>query len=113
VERRWGERQAANANVRLRSRAGVPVPGRLINVSASGALIATRLPAPVLSNLEVLVGSDRFGRQSDVSIPGQVIRRTPDGLAVEWIEFAPEPLRSLMGSLPVLTKGGAKVDERH
>jgi hypothetical protein len=103
VERRWGERQDANATVRLRNRAGAAVPGRLINVSASGALIATHLPAPVLSNLEVLVSADRVGRDSAVAIPGQVIRRTPDGLAVEWIEFAPEPLRALMDSISANT----------
>ena len=109
MERRWGERQVANASVRLRSRAGAPVPGRLINVSASGALIATRLPAPVLSNLEVLVSTDHVGRDIDVSIPGQVIRRTPNGLAVEWFEFAPEPLRCLIGSMPADRNGGSNM----
>jgi hypothetical protein len=77
-----------------------------VNVSASGALIATRLPAPVLSNLEVLVRSNRVGRDSDLCIPGQVIRRTPEGLAVEWFEFAPESLRALLGSLPAASQGG-------
>lgn len=112
MERRWGERQHANASVRLRSRSGAPVPGRLINVSASGALIATHLPAPVLSKLEVLLGADGFGRDRTASIPGQVIRQTPEGLAVEWIEFAPEPLRYLMGSMPDVSQGSTEVDER-
>ncbi len=112
MERRWGERQDANANVRLRSRAGALVPGRLINVSASGALIATHLPAPVLSNLEVLLAADGFGRGRADSIPGQVIRQTPEGLAVEWFELAPEPLRPLLGSTPAVPQAGAKLDER-
>ena len=79
----------------VRTRNGVTVQGRVLNVSASGALIRGLLQVPL--HTQVLVQIDAPGRLAGrISLAGEIARQTPEGFAVEWSEFAPQALRDLV-----------------
>jgi hypothetical protein len=95
MEHRWGARHAADHAVQLRTRDGVASQGRVVDVSISGALIATLMPAPTLSYIRVFLASDQPDRRARTMIEGQVVRHTAEGFALEWCEFAPDAVRAL------------------
>lgn len=79
----------------VRARNGVTVEGRVLNVSASGALIRGVMQVPV--HTQVLVQIDAPSRLAGrISLAGEIVRITGDGFAVEWSEFAPQALRDLV-----------------
>jgi hypothetical protein len=67
----------------------------LHDVSISGAFIASPLPAPLLSYVQVQFTTADHGYQFGTAVEGQVVRRTPQGFALEWCEFAPEVVSTL------------------
>jgi hypothetical protein len=90
MEHRWGARLKAEIPVLLKTRGGVIGAGCIKDFSVSGAFIATTLPIAVLSQVNVTFRSGRRNTHSTGSstFEAQVVRRTPDGFAVEWCEFA-------------------------
>jgi len=99
MEHRWGHRLEVNQPVRLRVRGGQWVSGRIRNASISGAFITSRLSVMPLSHITVRFPGSR-GKQSEEraaqELQGQVVRSTRAGLAVEWLEFAPTRVRTLI-----------------
>jgi PilZ domain len=95
MEHRWGNRHDTNKSVRLRTAGGAAAQGRVLNVSVSGAFVSTHLPAPVLSHIQVSFEVGHWDGEP-ATIDAQVIRRTAQGLALEWTEFAPEAVWALM-----------------
>lgn len=69
--------------------------GQLREVSISGGFVRTTLPIRSLAyvSLEILVG----GRPS---IDGQVVRCTPEGIAIEWSEYSPWIVQLLADRTP-------------
>lgn len=96
MEHRWGHRRAVNRVVHVGTTNGVASPGRISNVSISGAFIVTPHPAPLYSYVQVQFTAMLQGKRSSTSVEGQVVRKDSDGLAIEWREFAPEAIRSLL-----------------
>jgi hypothetical protein len=80
MEHRCGERTIVRKHVRL-WRAGWDTVGLLTNASLSGAFIRTRLQARILSTVEIEI--------SDTRVPAYVVRNHPEGIGVEWLDFAP------------------------
>jgi hypothetical protein len=112
MEHRWGHRLAVNEPVRLRAQRGQWVRGRICNASISGAFIITRLSAAALSHVSIRFARSRGTKLEELQ--GQVVRSTREGLAIEWTEFAPTRVRTLMlipvfealGSIPVPSPAG-------
>src|SRR3569833_2059788 len=95
MEHRCGYRRSLEAVVLVRTRNGVTVQGRVLNVSASGVLIRGVLQVPL--HTPVLVQIDAPDRMAGrISLAGEISRQTPEGFAVEWSEFAPQALRDLV-----------------
>jgi hypothetical protein len=97
MEHRYGVRYLSAIEVSVRSHSGrVAARGRLLDVSISGAFVATSLSIAPLSSvtLEVtsVVASDRRWKP----IEAQVIRRTDHGLGIEWKELTPAALSQLV-----------------
>ena len=95
MEHRCVYRRTATAQVLIRRPDGVSGKGELRNISASGALLLTHLPAPLHAQVSVRF-TGRFGRQW---VSAHVVRQADDGLAVEWTEFSPDVVRQILVSL--------------
>ena len=84
MEHRFGWRYPCGAPVRISGGAGLAGEGLLLNVSMSGACIQTALDLPP----SALVSLTRI-REDDhtaVELLASVVRRTVDGVGVEWCE---------------------------
>lgn len=95
MEHRCGYRRTATAQVMVRRPDGVAGKAEVRNISASGALLLTHLPASLHSLVSVRFGG-QFGRQWTSA---HVVRVADEGLAVEWTEFSPEVVRQVLLSL--------------
>lgn len=88
-----------NQPVRLRVGGGQWVSGRIRNASISGAFITSRLSVMPLSPITVRFPSSRSKQSEELApqeLDGLVVRSTRTGLAVEWREFAPARVRTLI-----------------
>lgn len=94
MEHRWGERLSVRTRVALRAHGGLQGIGYIRDVSLSGALLVTGVPASSMSCVKIFLTDS--ASTSPTSIEGQVVRHTENGFAVEWCEFAPEAVRSLV-----------------
>jgi|SRR4051812_30515967 hypothetical protein len=110
MEHRCGYRRSLEAIVTVRTRSGVTVQGRVLNVSASGALIRGVLQVPL--HTQVLVQIEAPGRLAGrISLAGEISRVTPEGFAVEWSEFAPQALRDLVREAALPRRMPGRVSE--
>lgn len=99
MEHRWGQRRETNRSVYLRTRSGLAAHGLLRDASVSGAFILTPLPVTLFTRVQLFIvaeGRDRRGLQP---LEAEVVRRTADGIAVEWKEFGNEIFLAL-GQIP-------------
>jgi PilZ domain len=96
MEHRWGKRSALDIGVRLRLGSGAVDTGRLVNASLSGAFVRTGHCLPGFTR--VVVELDRGAARQSVPqrIPAYVVRVAPDGLGLEWSEFAPPAIATLL-----------------
>lgn len=91
MEHRWGERHVLERMVSLRA-GGWRVLARLRNMSSSGAYLQCAVPSASVVRIHV---DFRDGSDS-VRLAAHIVRRTADGIGIEWGEFAP---RSVMRML--------------
>jgi len=90
MEHRWGQRITVNLPGRLTCPSHVVGRGRLINISASGALIAVDVALPLLASVKLEIDvQDRNGGGSPLELTGFVVRRAPGRYGLEWHELAP------------------------
>jgi hypothetical protein len=80
--------------VRVLTAGGITAQGHILNVSISGAFIRTPLPAPVLSVVQVAIVADNRSRVS-ATVTAQVVRKTAEGLGLEWCEHVPRIVDAL------------------
>lgn len=99
MEHRWGQRREANRTVFLRTHAGLAAHGLLRNVSVSGAFIVTPLPVGPLTRLQLFLASEGRDRRPSQAFEGLVVRRTTDGIAIEWKELG-NAIFLAMGEVP-------------
>jgi hypothetical protein len=99
MEHRCGLRVATDVEVRLFGYPASIGRGRVRDISVSGGFIETQLslapPAIVRVTLPV---NDCWAEQAR-AIQAIVVRRTHEGLGVEWIDAVPEILASLFGKV--------------
>jgi PilZ domain-containing protein len=99
VEHRCGFRRSSRVEVLIRNRSGHIGEGTVLNVSASGALVETRLPLAPHSRVFLQFSrSTAQGRSRRVSVEAEVIRQDELGVGVEWVEFSPKGARDLYQS---------------
>jgi hypothetical protein len=92
VEHRWGQRKAAYQRARVVTAGGISAQGFMTNISVSGAFIRTPLPARVLSVVQIAFVTDNRRLRDFGPIAAQVVRKTRDGLGLEWCEQVSEIL---------------------
>jgi hypothetical protein len=65
----------------------------------SGAFILTPLPAGPLTRLQLFLASEGRDRRSSQPIECEIVRCTPEGIAIEWKEFG-NAIFVAMGDIP-------------
>lgn len=98
MEHRWGLRYGLDMPVRLERLPNLVAFARLRNVSASGAYIETGA-APTLDSRVLLELGCRVDAGSErCRVAAHVIRRDEHGVGIEWCEFAPRPVLTLIAT---------------
>ncbi len=104
--------------------------GRLNDLSVSGAFIRTNLEPRLLSRVQIAMALPFYPKHEAPLIFAYVARKYPDGIGVEWCEFAPLPVREILRAISVRphsrlrgparagfiddgAAGGAVVEARH
>ena len=106
MEHRQSPRKKIDARVTLTTRSGLLGSARIIDVSATGGRLDTELPLQVDSMIAVTLTARAARHSSRFKCDAQVVRHSNDGFGIEWMQFAPELLRTLydhgpeVGSLP-------------
>lgn len=92
MEHRCGTRYATDIGVFISARtAGFSAAGKLRDISVSGAFITTAEPIEPL-NIVTL----HLPTVYPFKLHAQVVRRTAEGIAVEWLEYVPELVQQLL-----------------
>ena len=92
MEHRWGHRKPVYQRVRVLTVGGIAARGHILNISVSGAFIRTPLPARLLSVVQIAIVADNRSR---VSATAQVVRKTAEGLGLEWCGHVPNLVAAL------------------
>lgn len=96
MEHRLGTRMPISLPVKLHHAGGTPAPGRMLNVSLSGAYVRTSAKLEPLACIGIVCERAFSQAVSAPCITAFVTRVVEDGVALEWLEFAPAVIRQLM-----------------
>jgi hypothetical protein len=107
MEHRWGKRSAFDIGVRLRLGSGAVDTGRLVNASLSGAFVRTGHCLPAFTRVVVELDSGAARQSPPQRIPAYVVRVAPDGVGLEWSEFAPPAIATLLARTIVVRSRNA------
>lgn len=99
MEHRWGARTALDITVRLRLESGAVFLGRLRNASLSGAFVETGVLLPLRGEVRVELASARAWEAPPKPISGFIVRDDELGVGLEWAEFAPPAIATLLDSV--------------
>jgi hypothetical protein len=97
MEHRCGDRISTDVPVLLVALPGTIGPGRIANVSLTGAYVETRLKLPLLSPviLEPVKPTRHAG--SAARLEAYVVRLDQAGIGLEWCEPILDPVAQLLG----------------
>jgi hypothetical protein len=96
MEHRWGERFSVDLAVRITARPYAVRSGRLVDLSLSGCAVRIAADLRVLNRVQIAIAlPNRFAHPTPV-VAGYIVRRSKDGIGVEWAEFAPTPVIELV-----------------
>jgi hypothetical protein len=96
MEHRWGERFPVDWSVRVAARPYAVRTGRVVDLSLSGCAIRIAVEPRVLTRVQIAIAiPNRFAHPVPV-VAGWVVRKTRDGVGIEWAEFAPKPIIELV-----------------
>jgi hypothetical protein len=114
MERRWGNRLVLDEMVRVMREQEIMGLACLHEVSLSGGLLRTRWQIPSLTRVHVELCEE--GPVADRIIEAFVVRRSLEGVGLEWCEFAPPCVVKLMDGrrtrIALLAQDLHQVDER-
>jgi PilZ domain len=96
MEHRWGARVPVDLAVRVATRRFSVRPGRLLNVSLSGAAIESAIELRPLSRVQLAISSSHRSAQATAMVGAYVARRYPGGFGLEWCDFAPQAILELL-----------------
>lgn len=97
MEHRWGHRVPVDISVRISFRPDIVGPGRMLDISASGAFVRSSIDPPILARVQVEMGVRRRGCIGIERVGAQIVRKDGNGLGLEWQEFGPPAIRELLG----------------
>lgn len=87
MDHRWGHRMRADLPVQVRLSSQTVGTGRLCDISISGGFIRSGAVPTLMARVR-LNGIGRAGTDTEaIELEGFVVRRAPDGFAVEWVEL--------------------------
>jgi hypothetical protein len=96
MEHRWGERINVDIPVQVSDPALTTVPGRVLNLSISGAWISGKFALPPLARALVIFDIGIGSMSEPLPIACYVARVHLDGMGVEWRELAPQIISDLL-----------------
>jgi hypothetical protein len=96
MEHRWGKRCPLDLRVTLHLGSGAVVPGRIANVSLSGALVRTGASVPSLSRVVVDLDAGAWHLTRPRLVPAYAVRDATGEVALEWTEFSPPAVFALL-----------------
>jgi hypothetical protein len=96
MDHRWGERFSFDLTVKVAARQHAVRPGRLTDLSVSGAKIQISADLRPLTRIQVAIALPSRLSQPTPVVSGYVTRRFADGVGIEWSEFAPDAVRELL-----------------
>jgi hypothetical protein len=103
MEHRWGERHALDQMVSVRA-AGWRVLAQVRNISVSGAYLRCAVPDASVTRIRV----DFKHQPRTRELVAYVVRRTADGIGVEWGEFGSETVTQVLSrALPAAAEAFA------
>lgn len=101
MEHRWGRRRSSDVTVQFMARPAMIGTGRVINISVTGAFMATTVPLRILSLLYVAPKGAWLDNRDTECLVAYVVRRDATGVGLEWCESAEDP-RSVNDRLAAL-----------
>ena len=110
MEHRWGRRQPTNLMVRFFAMSGMNGVGRLLNISSTGAFMATAARLRLLSLVYLEPAAAPFWEIQSRRIAASVVRQDAIGVGIEWCEAAAETT-SVVSRVTSLA-GGIAMEER-
>src|ERR1700692_4613540 len=110
MEHRWGRRQSTNLMVRFIAASGATGIGRVLNISSTGAFLATTERLRPLSLVYLEPAAATFWEIQGRRIAASVVRLDASGAGLEWCEAAAEMTKvvSRLTSLAGGSSGRAK-----
>ena len=96
VEHRWGKRVPLDLMVTLDWGVAKGVAGRLRDASLSGGYVEGVRLIPLWAEVCVDFPGVCGSQAASNRVTGNVVRSEPDGIAVEWTEFAPPAVRRII-----------------
>lgn len=84
--------------VRLLAAGHGPAFGQIENLSVSGGFVRTDWPGPPGARVQLEILRNGSIAPNMERIAAHVTRTTSDGMAVEWCDLAPQPVRHLLGT---------------
>lgn len=91
MEHRWGRRRSADVTVQFMALPGTIGTGRVLNISVTGAFMATTVPLRLFSILYVAPGGAWADDRDTECLVAYVVRRDATGVGLEWCESAQDP----------------------
>jgi hypothetical protein len=110
MEHRFGHRVSTQLRVGIGVSSQSHSTGRLRNVSVSGAFVQTHLRPPSIVRLRVYFDEQHSHGSFKFGLDAYLVRSTPEGLGLEWMDSEPAILLALLSALelaaaPVGTRG--------
>jgi hypothetical protein len=90
MEHRWGRRESTDIMVRFYARSGTTGIGRLLNISSTGAYMATTAHLRPFSLVYLEPAAASFWEIESRRIAASVVREDAGGVGLEWCESAAE-----------------------
>ena len=99
MDHRWGYRVRADLDVQVRWEAStLPATATLCDISVSGARLRAQARPALLSRVRLCGPWETRSRQTG-TLEGFLVRHTPDGFALEWMQLAPADLEALIRTM--------------
>lgn len=98
MEHRHGNRIATSFPIHIEM-ASCTLPGRIVDVSLSGAFVEVGVRIPEHTQVTVVSAAYKSARNKNPDrwrISAHVARRSINGVGLEWDQFAPVPILDLM-----------------
>jgi hypothetical protein len=99
MEHRLGQRVSTQLRVGIGVSPQSHSTGRLRNVSGSGAFVQTHLRLPSIARLRVYFDEQHSCGSFKFALDAYLVRSTPEGLGLEWVDSEPAILLALLSAL--------------